>query len=74
MTVDAWLRAAIADAEERGLPELKPLLENLALATGSLRAANFTPDAGGAPLAHPSRSTDTEDVGSAIPPPDRPSR
>ena len=27
MKIDAWLRTAIADAEERGLPELKPLLE-----------------------------------------------
>ena len=28
MTIDAWLQAAIADAERRGLPELKPLLED----------------------------------------------
>ena len=27
MTIDAWLKAAIADAERRGLPLLKPLLE-----------------------------------------------
>lgn len=74
MTVDAWLRAAIADAEERGLPELKPLLESLALATGALRAATFTPDAGGARLAHSPGPTDTEASGSAGPPPDRPLR
>ena len=74
MTVDAWLRAAIADAEERGLPELKPLLEDLALATGALRAANLTPGAGGAPLERTPGSADAEDVGSAIHPPDRPSR
>lgn len=74
MTVDAWLRAAIADAEERGLPQLKPLLEDLARATGALRAANLTHDAGGAPLAHRPDRTDTEDVGSAIHPPHRPSR
>jgi hypothetical protein len=41
MTIDAWLQAAIADAERRGLPELKPLLETLARATSALRAADF---------------------------------
>jgi hypothetical protein len=41
MTIDAWLQAAIADAERRGLPELKPLLEALARTTQSLRAADF---------------------------------
>jgi hypothetical protein len=41
MTIDAWLNAAIADAEKRGLPELKPLLEALARATAALRAADF---------------------------------
>jgi len=39
MTVEAWLAAAVADAERRGLPALKPLLETLAKATASLRAA-----------------------------------
>ena len=33
MTIEDWLKAAIADAERRGLPELKPLLEGLAQAT-----------------------------------------
>jgi hypothetical protein len=42
MTVDAWLRAAIADAERRGIPELKPILEALARATAALRAAGLT--------------------------------
>jgi hypothetical protein len=37
MTIDAWLAAAIADAERRGLPELKPLLETLAKSTATLR-------------------------------------
>jgi hypothetical protein len=37
--VEAWLAAAIADAERRGLPELKPLLETLARSTTALRAA-----------------------------------
>jgi hypothetical protein len=39
MTVEAWLAAAIADAEQRGLPELKPLLETLARSTEALRRA-----------------------------------
>lgn len=42
MTVDDWLRAAIADAERRGLPGLKPVLESLAQTTRVLRAADFT--------------------------------
>jgi hypothetical protein len=42
MTIEAWLAAAIADAERRGLPELKPLLESLAQATRALRAAELT--------------------------------
>jgi len=46
MTVDAWLQAAIADAERRGLPELKAMLEALARATRTLRAADFNDDAG----------------------------
>jgi hypothetical protein len=39
MTVESWLSAAIADAEHRGLPELKPLLETLARSTQALRRA-----------------------------------
>jgi hypothetical protein len=46
MTIDGWLQAAIADAERRGLPELKPLLEMLARATKTLREADFNVDAG----------------------------
>lgn len=38
--VAAWLEAAIADAERRGLPELKPLLEGLAQSTNLLRSAH----------------------------------
>jgi hypothetical protein len=45
MTVDAWLKAAVADAERRGVPELKPLLEAIARATEALRAADFNDDA-----------------------------
>ena len=47
MTIDAWLSAAIADAERRGLPELKPILETLARATAALRAADFNDHADG---------------------------
>ena len=39
MNVQDWLAAAIADAERRGLPEMKPLLEALARATEGLRRA-----------------------------------
>ena len=45
MTIDAWLDAAIADAERCGLPELKPMLETLARATRALRSADFNGDA-----------------------------
>jgi hypothetical protein len=47
MTIDSWLQAAIADAEKRGLPELKPLLEGLAQATRALRIADFNDNATG---------------------------
>ena len=39
--IDAWLRAAVADAERRGLPQLRPLLEGLAQSTRQLRAAEW---------------------------------
>jgi len=38
--IDAWLASAIADAERRGLPQLKPLLETLAKSTAALRRAD----------------------------------
>jgi hypothetical protein len=41
MTIEEWLAAAVADAERRGIPALKPLLETLARATKTLRAADF---------------------------------
>lgn len=47
MTLDAWLAAAVADAERRGLPDLKPLLEALARSTGTLRSADFNDNAAG---------------------------
>ena len=40
-SVDRWFRAAVEDAERRGLPELRPLLEGLAAATVTLRAADW---------------------------------
>lgn len=40
MDLKAWLAHAIADAEARGLPELKPLLETLARSTQALRDAD----------------------------------
>ena len=47
MTIESWLQAAITDAERRGLPELKPILEGLARSTQALRAADFNDDAAG---------------------------
>ena len=41
MTIDHWLEAACADADRRGLPELKPLLASLAEATRALRSADW---------------------------------
>ncbi len=40
-TIARWLHAAVADAEGRGLPELKGSLESLANATRVLRAAEL---------------------------------
>ena len=47
MTLDQWLEAAQADAERRGLPALKPLLDTLARTTKALRAADFNERADG---------------------------
>lgn len=40
MTIEDWLSAACADAERRGLPELRPLLEALARSMAALREAD----------------------------------
>jgi hypothetical protein len=40
MHVHEWLRAAAAEAEKRGLPQLRPLLESLARSTLALRQAD----------------------------------
>ena len=42
MTIEAWLKFATEDAERRGLPELKPLLEGIAQSMRALRAAGFS--------------------------------
>ena len=47
MTVKTWLDAAIQDAERRGLPALRPLLEALARSTAALRTADWNADATG---------------------------
>lgn len=72
MTIDAWLRAALADADHRGIPELKPLLESLALATRALRAANFPHDPGLTPAARPPGPAETGRVEPATPRPSSP--
>jgi len=48
MTIEDWLAGACADADRRGLADLKPLLESLADATRALRAAGWV-DANGTP-------------------------
>jgi len=59
MTIDAWLKAAMADAEHRGLPEMKSILETLARATAALRAADFNDraDVGAIPAGHGATSS-----------------
>ena len=47
MTIKTWLEASSQDAERRGLPAIKPLLEMLAGATATLRAADWNFDATG---------------------------
>jgi hypothetical protein len=62
MTIARWLAAAEADADRRGLPELKPLLRGLAASTTALRAGDWNDraDADG--------GTDVRHVGVASPP------
>ena len=47
MTVEHWLAAALADADRRNLPAMKPMLEGLARAMLALRAADFNDRADG---------------------------
>ena len=46
MSIEDWLKSACDDAERRGLPELKPLLEALARSTAALREADRLIDRG----------------------------
>ncbi len=54
VSVNAWLARSAADADERGLAEIKPLLEGLARALAALRSADWNDDAAGA-LSRPGR-------------------
>jgi len=45
MTIKTWLECAVQDAERRGLPALKPLLDGLARSTAALRLADWNDDA-----------------------------
>lgn len=59
--VDAWLQAAIADAEKRDLPDLVPLLKALARATETLRTTDFNDpliDELASHAGHPGRADD----------------
>ena len=47
VTVKTWLDTAIQDAERRGLPALRSLLEALARSTAALRTADWNADATG---------------------------
>jgi hypothetical protein len=47
VTVKVWLEDAVRDADRRGLPALRPLLETLARATSALRSADWNFDATG---------------------------
>jgi hypothetical protein len=57
MTVESWLLASISEAERRGLPELKPLLEALARSTQALRADDFNDRADAPQAPSPRRSS-----------------
>ena len=76
-SIARWLQAAVADAEARGLPELKGLLEGLAESTRALRAADLGDsralDATGATSAtnvSPAGAKGDEPVGHGSPCPD----
>lgn len=58
MTVHAWLKAAVADSEARGLPQLAPLLEGLGQAVTRLRDATFNDTAEPREAAPHARSLD----------------
>ena len=47
MTLAAWLEAALADADARNLPALRPHVDNLARSSAALRAAEWNSNASG---------------------------
>jgi hypothetical protein len=61
MTVESWLASASADADRRGLPALKPLLETLARSTAALRQAHAAIT--GAHVTSPAGATTPTDEG-----------
>jgi hypothetical protein len=66
MNIEDWLSSACADADRRGLADLKPLLESLAESTRALRSAGW--DDAGRPSSHPGSAD------APAPPPDGASR
>jgi hypothetical protein len=58
MDVANWLACASADADARGLPQLKPLLETLARSTQALRDADAE---FGHPAIPPTEPADADD-------------
>ena len=55
--LEAWLTAAVDDAERRDLPGLRPLLEGLARSTATLRAGDWNERATARIGAKPGRET-----------------
>jgi hypothetical protein len=47
MTINTWLENTVHDADRRGLPALRPLLEALARSMSALRDADWNGDAAG---------------------------
>jgi hypothetical protein len=47
VTIKSWLESAAHDAERRGLPQLRSMLEVLARSTAALRTADWNDDASG---------------------------
>ena len=60
MDVEGWLAAACADADHRGLPELKPLLATLARSLQALRDADGRFEHPALPKTAPPISDDAE--------------
>jgi hypothetical protein len=47
MTLDEWFDLAVADADRRQLPDMRPVLKGLHSAAAALRAASWNDDARG---------------------------